>query len=125
MDSISDDWTEIQVSMRLRFFNRNFVGTHFGGSLYSMVDPFYMLMLLHHLKRTHVVWDQAAEIVFKHPGRGRVTAVFRLPMDEVARVVEEAKSGEAVRPVYTCEVVDSQGVVVAQVKKTLYVRKKE
>ena len=33
VDYIAKDLREIRVSMRLRWFNKNAVGTHFGGSL--------------------------------------------------------------------------------------------
>ena len=33
VDFISDDFREIKVSMKLTKLNRNYVGTHFGGSL--------------------------------------------------------------------------------------------
>ena len=33
--SIAPDWRELHVSLKLRWFNRNFRGTHFGGSLYE------------------------------------------------------------------------------------------
>jgi hypothetical protein len=74
---ISDDFTYVRVEMKLRFWNRNYVGTHFGGSLYSMVDPFYMLMLIENLGRDYIVWDKSASIRFLKPGRGRVSAEFR------------------------------------------------
>ncbi len=46
---IAPDFRSVTVDMRLRWTNRNYVGTHFGGSLYAMVDPFLMVMLLHNL----------------------------------------------------------------------------
>ena len=33
------DFRKARVTMPLTFYNRNFVGTQFGGSLYSMCDP--------------------------------------------------------------------------------------
>src|SRR3954463_10481879 len=72
------DWRAVDVEMKLRFWNRNYVGTHYGGSLYSMADPFYMLMLIENLGRDYIVWDKAATIRFRRPGRGRMTAEFRL-----------------------------------------------
>ena len=50
---VSDDLRTFEVEMKLRFYNRNYVGTHFGGSLYSMCDPFYMLILLEALGRDY------------------------------------------------------------------------
>lgn len=121
---VAHDFSEIRVSMKLRVYNRNFVGTHFGGSLYAMVDPFFMLMLMQHLGETHRVWDQAASIEFVKPGTGRVHATFRIDSEEIARLRQITGDGAAHRPVYTVDVLDESGDIVAKVQKTLYVRQK-
>ncbi|MBI3536769.1 MAG: DUF4442 domain-containing protein, partial [Chloroflexi bacterium] len=43
---ISRDHRRIEVWMKLRWYNLNAVGTHFGGSLYAMCDPWFMLILI-------------------------------------------------------------------------------
>jgi len=125
VEHISEDYQAIDVSLGLRWYNRNYVGTQFGGSLYAMTDPFYMLMLMHLLGRDYIVWDQAAKIDFVSPGKGKVWARFRLTQEEINRVKAEAESGAPLRPVYRVEIRDEQDVLVARVEKTLYVRKKE
>src|SRR6201996_6316411 len=72
------DMRSADVEMRMHFWNRNYVGTHYGGSLYSMTDPFYMLMLIENLGKDYVVWDKSATIRFRKPGKGTVHAEFRL-----------------------------------------------
>jgi len=124
VERISDDFLAIDVAMGLRWFNRNYVGVHFGGSLYAMTDPFFMLMLMQNLGRDYIVWDQAAAIDFRRPGRGTVRARFRLTAEEVARLRVACATGEALRPVYTVEVRDEDDTLVARVEKTLYVRRK-
>ena len=121
---IAPDFLEVTVSMKLRFYNRNFVGTHFGGSLYAMIDPFFMLMLLQHLGKTHWVWDQAATIDFIKPGKGRVSATFQLDPHEIDRLRHISKDGKPHRPIYTVDIMDEDGDVVARAHKTLYVRQK-
>jgi len=116
------DWRAIDVEMKLRFFNRNYVGTHYGGSLYSMTDPFYMLMVMENLGRDYVVWDKAASIRFRRPGRGRVRAEFRLTEERLAQIRDELRSVEKVEPVFTVEVKDDAGEVIAVVEKVLHVR---
>lgn len=125
VDRISDDFRELDVRMGLHWYNRNYVGTQFGGGLYAMTDPFFMLMLMQCLGPGYVVWDQAASIDFVHPGRSRVWARFRLPEGEVERLIAEAEGGAPLRPVYSLEVTDDEGNLVARVQKTLYVRKKK
>ncbi|MGZ6506711.1 MAG: DUF4442 domain-containing protein [Tumebacillaceae bacterium] len=121
---ISDDCREIDVEMKLRFWNANYVGTHYGGSLYSMTDPFYMLILIQNLGRDYIVWDKAASIRFRKPGRGKVTAQFRITAEQIDEIRRTLESQEKVEPVYTVEVKDEAGEVVAEVQKTLYVRRK-
>jgi hypothetical protein len=75
---IAPDMKAVDVEMKLRFWNANYVGTHFGGSLFAMTDPFYMLMLMANLGRDYIVWDKAATIRYKKPGRGTVRAEFRI-----------------------------------------------
>ncbi len=121
---VSPDFREIVVEMPLRFFNRNYVGTHFGGSLYAMVDPFYMLMLIKNLGPDYIVWDKAASIDFVKPGRGTVRAHFRLEEKVLEEIKERVKEAGKYLPTFTVPVVDRHGDVVARVEKVLYVRKK-
>ena len=80
------DLSRVEVEMPLTFWNQNFVGTQFGGSLYAMCDPFFMLMLMRRLGPDYVVWDKAARIEFLRPGRGTVSAVFELSDQQVADI---------------------------------------
>ena len=74
VQALSADFRHAKVRMGLGWYNRNYVGTQFGGSLYSMVDPFYMLLLMENLGRDYIVWDKAASIDFISPGKGPVFA---------------------------------------------------
>ena len=121
---LSDDYRFMQVDMHLRWYNKNYVGTHFGGSLYSMVDPFYMLMLLNNLGNDYIVWDKSAQIDFIKPGKGRVTATFNLTDEMLEDVRTATATGDKYLPTWSVEVVDAEGDVVARVNKTLYIRRK-
>lgn len=111
------------VRMKLHWWNRNYFGTHFGGSLYAMCDPFFALILARQLGKGYVVWDKAAAIRFVRPGRGTVTATFHLSPDEVESIRAAADAHGKIEPELTVEVVDESGTVVARVEKTLYVRR--
>ena len=115
---------DIQIEMPLLARNRNYVGTHFGGNLYSMCDPWYMFILLNHLGDEHVVWDQSASIDFIKPGRGTVSATFSIPISDLTQITEEAKLGAPIRPTFETYIKDQNGVEIALVKKELYVRRK-
>jgi Domain of unknown function (DUF4442) len=121
---IAPDWRAVDVEMKLRFWNANYVGTHYGGSLYSMTDPFYMLMLIENLGSQYIVWDKSACIRFCKPGRGKVRAEFRISQADVDSIKASLTREDKVEPTFTVEVKDEGGQVVAQVEKILHVRKK-
>ncbi|MEV6712130.1 DUF4442 domain-containing protein [Lentzea sp. NPDC051208] len=121
---ISPDYRYARVRMRLRPWNRNFFGTHFGGSLFAMTDPFWVLLLFNQLKGEHVVWDRAGEIEFVAPGRGTVHAEFRLTDEHVAEVLDLTRDGEKALVWFETDVVGQDGAVIARVKKQVYARRK-
>lgn len=114
----------VTVELRLRSFNRNEAGTHFGGSLYAMTDPFFALMLQANLGAEYLVWDKAGSIDFVAPGRGRVWARFELVDADLERIVRLTASGDKHLHLFKVDVKDDDGMVVARVEKMVYVRRK-
>ncbi len=108
--------------LALGWSNRNWVGTHFGGSLYAMCDPFFMLILGEALGPGYVVWDKAATIRYLRPGRGVVRARFEIPGERIAEVRSEVDAAGRAEPSFACEVLDAAGERVAAVEKVLSVR---
>src|SRR6202045_5341801 len=106
---IAPDMKSVDVEMKLCWWNANYVGTHFGGSLFAMTDAFYMLMLMHHLGRDYIVWDKAATIRYKRPGRGPVRAEFRLTDGQIDDIREKLKNLPKYEPVLLIEVKDDAG----------------
>lgn len=125
IDQLKLDHYFIRVKMPLTARNRNVVGTHFGGSLYAMVDPFYMLLLMHHLGPHYIVWDKAASIEFLAPGRGTVYANIQLSQEEIEIIRDLAQDHAPVLREYDLDIVDATGMRIAHVKKTLYIRRKK
>ena len=121
---LADDFSSATVEMPLRRFNKNYVGVHFGGSLYSMVDPFHMLLVMNQLGSDYVVWDIEATIKFIAPGRGTVTAHFEISKEELEDIRDNTKNNEKYLPTFNVNILAEDGTVVAQAQKTLYVRKK-
>ena len=122
---VAADLSVVEVQMKLSAWNRNFVGTHFGGSLYSMCDPFFMLMLIMQLGEGYVVWDKSASIDFLRPGRGKVKARFELSRERVEEIRAETDAKGKINPAFEVTVLDERGEAVARVRKTLSVRRKE
>ena len=121
---VAPDVRSVRVEMKLTWLNRNAVGTHFGGSLYAMCDPWFMLMFMHALGKEYIVWDKAASIQFIQPGRGKVIAEFSITSELIDDLRQRADAGEKVEPTLTADVLDINGKVIAHVEKLLYVRKK-
>lgn len=121
---IADDWSRARVALRLRPWNRNYVGSQFGGNLFAMTDPFWMLLAMHRLGPDYYVWDKAAEIEFVAAAREHVFAEFRLDEGAVAELRREAATGEKALRWFETDVVTGSGKLVARVRKQLYVRLK-
>lgn len=122
MTHIAEDASEIRVEMPLTDSNLNLVGTHFGGSLYALVDPHLMILVMQRMGPDYVVWDKEACIEFVKPGIGTVHATVRVTDEEVAAIRAATANGDKHLPQWTLEVLDEKGEVVATVLKTLYVR---
>src|SRR5229473_894926 len=121
---VAADLTVLDVAMNLSAWNRNFVGTQFGGSLYSMCDPFFMLMLMMRLGPAYIVWDKSAQIDFLKPGRGAVRARFDVSEDQLKRIKDGVEREGKVNPVFEVTVADLEGIPIARVTKTLSVRRR-
>lgn len=121
---LSDDFRYARVELKLRWYNRNYVGTQFGGSLYAMTDPWYMLMLIHNLGDDYYVWDKSAHIDYVAPGNSHVWAEFRLNEEQLQSIRDEAADGEKHLPEFVVEIRDNQQQLVTRVRRQLYVRLK-
>ena len=121
---ISDDWRRARVVLRRRWYNRNYVGTHFGGSLFAMTDPFWMILTLRCLGSDYIVWDKAAEIEFVAPGREDVYVEFHVDEAMLEEIRAATAGGDKTLRWQTTEVHTAGGEVIARVRKQLYVRRK-
>ena len=124
VQSLSDDYAEAKVVLRLRPWNRNYVKSQFGGNLFAMVDPFWMLLVMHQLGSDYYVWDTAGTIEFVAPGYEDVYAYFKLEPTVVEELRAAAANGEKVLRWFDADVLDAQGELVARTRKQLYVRRK-
>jgi acyl-coenzyme A thioesterase PaaI-like protein len=121
---IAPDFRSATVELRMRLFNRNYVGTHFGGSLFAMTDPFFMVLMMKNLGREYVVWDKQGTVRFLKPARGTVTARFHLPEERIVEARSATASGEKFEPAFRVDIVDAEGITVADVEKVLYIRRR-
>ncbi len=122
---LADDWKEVRVRLPLSLRTRNYVGTIFGGSMYGAVDPIYMVMLINLLGPGYVVWDKAASIRFRRPGRTTLHARFVVTDEEVDAIRAALETERAVERTWRVELTDRAGTVHAEVEKVIHIRKKE
>ena len=121
---IAADWREVRLRLPLSWRTRNYVGTIFGGSMYGAVDPMYMIMLIQNLGPEYIVWDKAANIRFKKPGRSTLYARFTLDQQELNAIRAALTEQRSLDRTYHIDLTDKNGVVCATVEKTLYIRRK-
>jgi acyl-coenzyme A thioesterase PaaI-like protein len=124
VNSVNDEMTRFEVILRARWYNRNLFGTHFGGSLYSMADPFLLFICITNLGKDFIVWDKSASISFLKPAKGTILGIYEISNERLDEIRQEVI--EMGKNTYHFEVflTDEQGVQVAQVSKEIYVRHK-
>lgn len=125
VDSVSQDWKELKVSMKLKWYNKNALGTHFGGSLLSMTDPHYVLMLMNILGRDYIVWDKSESIDFLKPGVDKVSVTFKISDEMIEDIKQKTANGDKYLPTFDLDILDNNQNIIAKVHKTLYIRKKK
>lgn len=122
---ISKDYRTFKVQIKRRWYNRNLVNTHYGGSLYSMSDPWYMFILIANLGRDYVVWDKAATIRFKRPGKGTVEGIFTISEERIAEIKKEIDTIGKKDYTFGMNLTGEDGEIICELEKVVYVRKKD
>jgi len=122
---IADDWREVRIKLPLNWKTRNYVGSIFGGSMYAAVDPIYMVMFIKLLGSGYIVWDKAASIKFKKPGRSTLHAVFKIDQAEIDYIRETLKKQTKLDRTYSIELIDENGASCATVEKVIHFQKKD
>ena len=122
--SIDDDFRQAQVCMKLRWYNRNYMGTQYGGSLYSMTDAFYAIMIIRNLDDKYYVWDKSANIEYLSPARSTVIANYRLDDQMIETIRKNTDQGQKYLHEIPVDIVDLDNKLIARVSKVIYIRKK-
>lgn len=125
LTKVSDDLRSVEVTLKLRFWNRNFFGTQYGGSLFSMTDAMYSVMLVENLGKDFIVWDRAATIRYLKPGKTDVKAQFTVEQEDIDGILHELSNKEKMDWVKTVQITDLSGQVIAEVDKVVYIRRKK
>ena len=123
--SFSDDLSCILVQMKTRFWSQNYFGTHYGGSLFSMTDPFYALMLVHILGKEYIIWDKSASIRYKIATTNPVYARFELSPEKIQQLKSQLVDQHKIEPTFCIPITDEKGRTIALVERTLHIRRKD
>jgi acyl-coenzyme A thioesterase PaaI-like protein len=121
---IGADWRLARAVLKSHWYTRNYVGTHFGGSLFAMTDGFWMILVLNALGRDYIVWDKAAEIEFIAAVREPVYAEFRVEDAVLDEIRAATADGDKCLRWFETTIATAAGIVVARVRKQIYVRRK-
>ena len=121
---ISKDFRHARVRLKKKAITSNYVGTLFGGSLFAMTDPFYMLMIMKNLGSQYIVWDKRSEIEYVSPGKVTVYADFHLSDAVLEEIKDEVAANGKYLKWFEVDIKSADGTVVAIVKKQIYIRKK-
>ncbi|GAB3684747.1 DUF4442 domain-containing protein [Salinisphaera aquimarina] len=124
VEEIASDWSYARVALKFRPWNRNYMGTQFGGNLFKMGDPFWAILAIRRMGDGYLVWDAAAEIQFVAPGRETVYTEFRFDDDIRDELIESAATGRKTLRWFENDIVTADGTVIARTRKQLYVRRK-
>jgi acyl-coenzyme A thioesterase PaaI-like protein len=124
IDYSAEDWREVRIRLPLNRRSRNYVGTIFGGSMYGAIDPIYMIMLIKILGPEFVVWDKAATIRFRRPGRSTLFATFRLAESDLEAIREAVSREGKSEPRFLVELKNEAGEICASCEKLLSIRRR-
>jgi acyl-coenzyme A thioesterase PaaI-like protein len=121
---VARDFTEVRIKLPLNWKTRGHWGTTFGGSMYGAIDPVLLVMLAVRLGRDYQVWDKAATIEFKKPGRSTLYARFRIEEAEIEELRRLLAQEPKLERQYAIELTDAAGTVHAAFTKTLHLRRR-
>ncbi len=122
---VTEDLLHVRIKLPLSYKNSNYVGSIFGGSLFSAVDPIPMVQLINLLGDDYVVWDKSAEIAFKRPARETLYAEFSYTPEELEGIKARVAAENEIDIVKTTQLMDQAGdTVFCEVRKTIYVADK-
>jgi acyl-coenzyme A thioesterase PaaI-like protein len=122
---LSGDWKEIHIRLGLNWKTRNYVGSVFGGSIYGALDPLYMIQLMKILGKNYVVWDKSATIKFLKPIKKNVYARFLITSDILTKIITKVKAHQRYSVDLSINFQDENGIIYAEVIKTLYIADKD
>lgn len=122
---VSDDLTYVKIKLPLNYKTKNYVGTIYGGHMYSCVDGIYMVQLIDILGKSYVVWDKSASIRFRRPGNKTLFAEFKITDELLEQIKNEINQYQEKDFILRVDLTDIEGNVYAEIEKVIYIASKE
>jgi len=122
---LAEDFKEMHLRLPLSWRTRNYVGTIFGGSMFSATDVLYFLLVRKNLGEDYIVWDKASCIRFKKPGTETLYAKAVIYDEEIEIIKTELLNTDKIDRVYYLDLVDEAGNICASVEKTIHIQNKQ
>ena len=122
--SVTKDYERIEIKIRKSYKNANYVGTIFGGSLFSATDPIYMVQLIQILGKDYVVWDKSSVVRFKRPADSSAFAVFEVTKDDVDSIKKTVSDKKELDFNKTVFITNKEGKVFCEIDKVIYIADK-
>ena len=122
---VSDDLKFVKLKLPLTYKTRNYVGTLYGGHMYSCVDGIYMVQLINILGRNYVVWDKSASIKFRRPGNQTLFAEFKITDELLEKIEHDINEHKEKNLHLSVNLTDKEGNVYAEIEKVIYIASKE
>lgn len=119
----SPDYRHMKVKLKLRFWTSNYLGTQYGGSMFSMTDAFYMIMLIKNLGKGYSIWDKAASIRFLKPGKTDLFVEYNLSEKDLQSIKNELESNSRINWTRKIEIKDRNDEIVAEVERVISIKK--
>lgn len=122
---VSDNLQYVKIKLSLNYKTKNYVGTLYGGHMYSCVDGIYMVQLINILGSDYVVWDKAATIRFRRPGNQTLFAEFKLSDAFIEKIKTEIAEDKEKDYTLQVDLRDSEGRIYVEIEKVIYISSKE
>ena len=123
---VSPDLLQVKIRLWYSYKNKNYVGSIFGGSLFSSVDPFPMVQLINVIEEDFIVWDKGAKIQFRKPAFEDLYATFSYTEEELEELRQRVKKEKEIEIVKSTPLTNKAGdKVFCVVDKTLFIAEKK
>lgn len=121
-----DDFLGVRVKVVKNIFNRNYNGSIFGGTIFSAVDPFPVILFHQVLKRKGYrvkLWTKHASIDYVKPGISNLYFSVALTEADVHEALLALEEIGKFTKTFQIKINNKNGVLIAVVNIGIYIKK--